>query len=292
MLAGCGGAQPPIGTPGATYADRSSSRTLPNSSGQDLLYVGDGELVKIYTYPRGKFVAPLGNFGSVYGMCSDADGDVFIPEYFQNEILEYAHGGSSPIATINTIYNFPSGCSIDPTTGNLATATLNGLEVFKPSPGGWSLPTIYTDSGVGLMNFCAYDGSGDLFVDGYDGSYQLAQLAAGSSALTNISLSQSIKKPSGLMWDGHNLAIASGRDTGKFPAPIYRFNISGSAGTLVGTTRLFRAGGQFHQFWIQVNKIIGTHDAGEAIWSYPEGGTDTKLIRGVGGAVTVSVAPH
>ncbi|HVR45637.1 MAG TPA: hypothetical protein VMT95_03180 [Candidatus Binatia bacterium] len=290
VLSGCGGAQPPLGAPGAMHADHNGSRMRPNLSGQDLLYVTDGEIVKIYTYPRGKFVAPLGNFGSVYGMCSDAAGDVFIPEYFQNEILEYAHGGSSPIATINTIYDFPSGCSIDPTTGNLATATYSKLEVFRPSPSGWSLPTTYTDSDLGLINFCAYDGSGNLFVDGNDGSYQLAELPAGSSTFTNITLGKSINKPSDLMWDGHDIAIASGRFTGKFPAPIYQFSISGSYGDLVHLTLLFRAGGQLHQFWIQGDKIIGTHDGGEAIWNYPKGELATKLMRGVGGAVTVSVA--
>src|SRR5580658_9059494 len=112
VLAACGGSsQPPTGAPGAMPQTRTigaqrngGQRMQSEASRGDLLYVTDGELVKIYTYPQDTFVATLGNFGSVYGMCSDVAGDVFIPEYYQNTVLEYAHGGTSPIATINTIY--------------------------------------------------------------------------------------------------------------------------------------------------------------------------------------------
>ena len=298
MFSGCGASQPPIGAPGAMPQTRTvgayrngGPRMQSETTSGDLLYVTDGELVKIYTYPQDTFVATLGNFGSVYGMCSDVAGDVFIPEYYQNTVLEYAHGGTSPIATINTIYDFPADCSIDPTTGNLAVTTDSQVEVFKSSSSGWGLPTYYTDSGLGLMNFCGYDGSGNLFVDGYDGSYQLAELPAGSSTFTNISLNRRVKAiPYGVMWDGKDILIASGWRTRKFPTPIYRFSISGSSGTLVGITKLLRSGGQFHAFWLQGNKIIGTHIGGEAIWNYPEGGLPSKHISGVGGAVTVSVA--
>ena len=62
MLAGCGGSQPPIGTPGAmpqtsalaTHADRGTSWMLPDAKSKDLLYVGDIYDVTVYSYPQGK----------------------------------------------------------------------------------------------------------------------------------------------------------------------------------------------------------------------------------------------
>jgi hypothetical protein len=89
----------------------------------------DAEYVKVYTCPQGIFVATLGNFSSVHTMCSDAAGDVFVPECYRNQMPEYARGGTAPIATINTIYNFPADCSVDPTTGNLAVTVYNEAEV-------------------------------------------------------------------------------------------------------------------------------------------------------------------
>jgi hypothetical protein len=298
LLGGCGGSQPIAAAPRAMPQLRETAQSglgearLPSkATSGDLLYVADGEYVKIYTYPQGEFVATLGNFGGVHGMCSDAAGDVYIPEYYQNAVLEYAHGGSSPIATINTIYNFPTDCSVDPTTGNLAVTIYNEVEVFKNGSSGWGLPTGYADYALGLMNYCSYDGSGNLFVDGFDGSYQLAELPAGSSSFTNVSLNRRVKAVAyGVMWDGQDIVIASGWRSRKFPTPIYRFSISGNTGTLVGITKLRRSGGQFHQFWLQGNKIIGTAIGGESTWGYPQGGLPNQLISGVGGAVTVSVA--
>jgi hypothetical protein len=298
FLAACGGSPSQIAAPGTalqspafmTHATHRPSWMLRSATGQDLLYVTDGEYVKIYTYPQDQFVVTLGNFGSVYGMCTDTNGDVFIPEYYNNEVLEYAHGGTSPIATINTIYNFPTDCSVDPTTGNLAVTVFNEVEILKDGNSGWSLPSYYTDSGLGIMNYCGYDNSGNLFVDGYAGSYQLAELPAGSSTFTNISLTKNVKKvPYGVLWDGTDIVIASGWRSRKFPTPLYRYSISGSVGTLVGITKLRHSGGQFHAFWLQDGKIIGTSIDGEATWNYPQGGLPTGHIRGVGGAVTVSV---
>ena len=130
MLAGCGGSQPPTGAPGsmpqtsaiATHADRGKSWMLPgSSSGSDLLYVvGRKGAVYVLTYPQGKLVGELGlpyavNSGNI---CSDKNGNILVPDVY--EIVEYAHGGTQPVATLNDIYYYSLACSVDPTTGNLA----------------------------------------------------------------------------------------------------------------------------------------------------------------------------
>jgi hypothetical protein len=69
LLAGCGGSQPPIGSPGAmpqspaiaTHADRSGSWMLPEARRDDLLYVdaGDGVGTYVFSYPEGKRVGEI-----------------------------------------------------------------------------------------------------------------------------------------------------------------------------------------------------------------------------------------
>ncbi|HEX3370694.1 MAG TPA: hypothetical protein VHS56_14035, partial [Candidatus Cybelea sp.] len=87
----------------------------PEAKSDDLLYVASGEQISVYTYPGGRLVGNIG--GAVGALCSDAAGDVFVVGY---EILEYAHGVTQPIATLDDYYNNPHGCAVDPTTGNLA----------------------------------------------------------------------------------------------------------------------------------------------------------------------------
>jgi hypothetical protein len=55
-------------------------------------------------------------------MCSDRAGKVFLTNTQDNEIIEYAHGGTQPVQTFfYTSRDFnPYDCSVDPTTNNLA----------------------------------------------------------------------------------------------------------------------------------------------------------------------------
>ena len=71
---------------------------------------------------RGKLVGTFDvGFGGSYGEsgdCTDANGNVFISN--DDNVFEYAHGGTEPIATLDLPGSNAIGCSVDPTTGNLA----------------------------------------------------------------------------------------------------------------------------------------------------------------------------
>jgi hypothetical protein len=110
LLAGCGGSQPPIGAPGtmpqshaiATHADRGTSWMLPEAKSDDLLYVaqaGDREGVWVFSFPQGKLLGKLIGISDAFGLCSDGSGNVFVTEADagEGEVLEYAHGGTSPL---------------------------------------------------------------------------------------------------------------------------------------------------------------------------------------------------
>ncbi len=131
-------------------------------------------------------------------MCTDDHGDVFMTEIVDStgRIVEYAHGGTHPIATL-TDPGYPMGCSVDPTTGDLAVANFatssqsGGLAIYKSATGN---PTSFTDPSFHTYSFCGYDDQGNLFVDGIgpepSNSFKLAELAKRSSSLTTVTLLQ------------------------------------------------------------------------------------------------------
>jgi hypothetical protein len=149
LLAGCGGSQPPIGASGAmpqtsaiaTHTTHGKSWMLPEARGRNLLYVSSGSSVYVYTYPRAKMVGVLADFEATRGECVDKAGDVFIIDHYAG-VDEYAHGGTSPIAMLDPPWSFNLGCSVDPTTGNLAvTGGGDAVTIFPYNrTRGWRYP--------------------------------------------------------------------------------------------------------------------------------------------------------
>jgi WD40 repeat protein len=288
MLAGCGGSQPSIGAPGAmpqtlasaTHADRDKSWMKPGSASGDLLYVADGEgRAFVLTYPQGQLVGqldfPSTNSGNI---CSDGDGDIFVPSgYDGEEIWEYAHGGTQPIATLREDSGYPIACAVDPTTGNLAVTN----EINYPYKGNVAIyagaqgdPTYYSDSEIPNPIFCGYDNRGNLFIDG--GPF--AELPSGSGTFTNIKLNKHIYQGGQVQWDSTYMTVAS-RNANK----IYRLQISGSTGKVVSATLLKGPGRHAtSQSWIQGGTIIapaGRNDDRVGIWNYPTGGKALTIVR-------------
>jgi hypothetical protein len=325
MLTGCGGSQPPIGAPGAMplpstpirSANRGSSSNLlhvagavpsmrADYSGRNLLYastLGD-EPVYVYTYPDGKMIGLLNGPIGPRGMCVDRSSDIFIPFiYIPGGIYEFAHGGGTPIAYLGFPYDYENGCSVDPTTGDLAV--VSGGE-FDPALliyhykglRGWGFARSYKLQSMSSSAFCGYDNHGDLFVDGKNSSdaFVLAELSKDRKTFATISVSQTIEAPGQVQWDGKHMAIG---DTGVSPLVIYQFDVSGSIATKVGSTTL---GGStmVEQFWIQRGNVIapdpkrscGSQTGCVAIYRYPAGGSAVKTIElGNAFGATVSLAP-
>jgi hypothetical protein len=242
MLAGCGGSQPPIGAPGAmpqtstnaTHAERGKSWMAPDASTQDLLYIAANQLVVVYSYPQGKLEGTLRHFYLADDACVDKKGDVYIPNLGTYHFFEYAHGGKKRLKDID-VPTGATGCSIDPTSGNLAVAgstdpSNGGVAIYKNARG---TPTYYTDSAFYEYYFCGYDDKGDLFVDGQtypggSGDGALAELPKGGSQLETISMDQTIEWPGKVQWDGKHITVED-----PTAASVYQFSISGSQATEV-----------------------------------------------------------
>jgi hypothetical protein len=294
ILAGCGASQSPIGAPGAmpqsanaVRPDHGRSWMAPDAKKKDLLYVSDvgTDDVYVYSYPKGTLKGTLTGFTNPVGECVDKTGDVFITDFFSSNILEFAHGGTSPIATLSDPGYYPTGCSVDPTTGNLAvtneeTAVGSGqgdVAIYKDAKG--SPKAHYADPHIYYMYFCGYDNAGNLFVDGQtsDSAFGFGKLPSGGSSFTNITLNQSIAYPGGVQWDGKNTAVGD-EQTGV----IYEFTIKRKKGTKVGSTPLVGASAVY-QFWIQGAKVVAPSEDTQSvmIYNYPAGGSATKTITGL-----------
>jgi hypothetical protein len=281
LMTGCGA---PGGSPGLPAAI--SQAPLPAAKTSGLLYVSDTVTsdVYVFSYPKGVRAQTLTGFTDPAGECVDASGDVFVTNTGASNVVEYAHGGTTPIATLKDAGYFPIGCSIDPTTGNLAVSNFSttgsaqgDIVIYKHAKG--RPMGHYKDASINNMLLCGYDNAGNFFVDGLaqGSAFRFAELAAGSSKLTNITLDQSIQSAGGVQWDGTHVAVGD-----QATNTIYQFAITGKHGTKVGSTSLGGATKVF-QFWIDGSKVTGA-DAGAAdaaIWKYPSGGSAIKVISGL-----------
>ncbi|HEY6325042.1 MAG TPA: hypothetical protein VIW73_00820 [Candidatus Cybelea sp.] len=249
----------------------------------DLLYISNGNNeVDIYSYPSGAKVGLLSGFEGVNFMCVNKAGDIFIPNQGLNEIFEYAHGGTSPIATLNDPYGEANACSVDPLTGDLAVANLytiggsGNVAVYRHASG---VPEVYNDSNFHLCEFVAYDGHSDLFLEGYSeiGYFEFAELPAERARFRTVTL-DNYGLENGLQWEGTYLAVGGATDSGD--TYIYHIKIQARTGTTIGTTAVDEIYPTAN-FFIKGTRIIvagGEPSSDTRFFPYPAGGSPTKTI--------------
>ena len=279
LLAGCSAGGSTGNAGWIAPAAKHSSWIAPDAR-KALLYVSSvlTDDVYVYSYGNQKLEGTLTGFKLPYGLCDDPAGDVWIVDDGAQQIVEYAHGGTSPIATLSDAGEYPEGCSVDPMTGNLAvtnfySASGNGsVSIYAHASGE---PTTYSDPSITNFRFCDYDNKGNLFADGANGSSQFAfaELRKGSGGLANITLQQKIEWPGGVRWDGRYVAIGD-TDAGI----IYRIN---PASGKVKTSTTLAGSDYVNQFWIAGNVVVAPSqdgNAGVGFYPYPAGGAPTKAI--------------
>lgn len=287
----------------------SQGRALPaTSSGSALLYASDwkaGEIF-VFTYPAGTLVQTIADDEYPLGLCSDAGGNVWVMNFNggYDQVVEFAHGGSTPIRMLDDPNSEPRGCSVDPLTGDLAVVNSEPPTVVVYPPNTTGQPQTYA-AGIDYPFACAYDAKGDLFVDGYrlkgGDHFGLAELPYGGARFVRVAVMATVGLPGNIQWDGSDLAV------GDFTSPgaIYRLKIEQrkKIATLAGTITLDgpdRQPPEGVEFWLDDGTAImpfGTEKNINKIgfWSYPEGGYATGQLLRFGGeelyGVTVSALP-
>ncbi len=297
ILAGCGGGgtEPAFAPAGANLygGARSAQRPAasPNARQRELLYVAGTADVDMYDLPSGKLFKSLTGIGGAAGMCSDGS-RVAITLTEESEALVYKAAATKPLTTLSDAGEYPSSCSIEKTTGDIAVSniisTSDGEGSVAVYAHGTGTPTAYTCSSLYRYYFLGYDDKGNLFVDGESSSYAFGfcELPAGSSTLEDITLNQSIGFPGQVQYDGTYLTVEDqDSDT------IYRFAISGSSGTEKGSVVLDGVSDAVGS-WIENGRVYSGgagSEAGVHVWKYPDGGEPIATIgSGFVGAVTVA----
>ncbi len=164
--------------------------------------------VYLYDYPKGRLVRTIVGFYAPAGLCSDANGDVWVTDtdtYTGTGYLdEYAPGGKSPIATLEDPGNSPRACAVDPSSGNLAVAdSQNNIAIY---PGAQAPPVYYATTGfVERPSSITYDMAGNAYFAG--ASRPVAWLPVGASEVMSFSMKPSPRNVGPLRWDGQYLTL-------------------------------------------------------------------------------------
>jgi hypothetical protein len=309
-LAGCGdlpsdsaqAAANPQGRASEAHVNRRGSWMLPNARRGDLLYISDAKSADVYVYtlPGLKLSGTLADFTYPAGECSDSRGNVWITD--ASRIVEYAHGGTTPISVLSDPNTYAANCSVDPSSGNLAVTNLftvgsgqGSVAIYRGASGS---PALYQDSSMYYVYFCGYSNVGNLYVDGMSsaGAFVFAELPKGSSTFTNITLNVPIAFPGSVQWDGHHMTTTPQAPTHN---AIYRLEIAGSAGSVIGESRLKPSSCVPAQTWI-AGAIVASSclelSGGSTIdlWRYPNGGRPIESGSGSSqpAGTTISLAPR
>jgi len=273
--------------PAAAQAHRAARASWidPAAKRGALLYVSDEDAgtVLVYTYPGLKPAGSLSGFSTPAGMCTDKAGNVWITDTLGSDVVEFAHGGTTPIQTLGDGAGFADGCAVNPVDGDLAVAN-NTVGGDDPGdiviyPGGSGTPAAYYDRHVFLMYFPAYDPEGNLFVDsssfGHRGRFRLDELPSGGKKLVNVPWQgPKIARPANVQYAGGVLAVGDG-----VTGTIYQT----SGGSVIGQTTLNNACG-VNQYYIKRNRVIVPSFCNStgvvSIYDYPAGGDAVKSLTG------------
>jgi hypothetical protein len=310
MVAGCGGSQNAINVPQGAMAqvtehEASGSWMLRNSSSSDLVYAASGKNVYVYSYPGGKQVGTLTGFSDALGACSDAKGNVWIANaspgsYLGGTLIEYTHGGTTPIATLQDQgYFVPVACSVDPSTGNLAAANSHGGGSPYPIAiwtNGEGSPTYYAPTpGLAANNpfTISYYGNGDLYWR--SGRYRKGEgwLPKGGSMLMQFD----VRKSAYYGWDGRYLVMNGSAKSKAGKSLMTLYTLNGANGTRSGTVELsYTSCIPSLAFWIEGSELAvlcySANARGMAYYDYPSGGEPITTISGITATgIAISVAP-
>ncbi len=285
------------------------------------LWISDSGTDDVYVYslPSMKLSGTITGFSEPQGMCANSKGDVWVANTGDENVEEFAPGGTSPISTLSDPTGYPVGCAVDPTTGNLAvtnifnTSGAGEVLVYKNASGS---PSGVTNPSQYYYYFVGYDNKGNLYTDGKnsDDDFILSGAASGSSSAHTITLSGgTVYFPGMTQWDTATGTLEVGDqlcgDTEA--ACVYTVSLSNStSGSITKTTTLENYDGGSVCDMVQgyLNSSDNTLGGGDYeycgsastsanTWGFPAGGKPTAYVTSglsepIGAAITGKVKKH
>lgn len=268
---------------------------LPESKSSDLLYATDGVTdVDVMTYPGYKLVGELGGAAELAGVCTDKRGNVWIPTSARSTIVEYAHGGMTPIATLNLPNQYTVTCAVDPISGDLAVSAfpLDGgslsIAIFAGARGN---PISYPLPQMTELGFIAYGPRSQLYFDGLTtrNKFELERFLNGTFTQVRVRGATINSPPGGIQYAGGFLTIGVRQGNGT-TSLVYQMR---EDGVIEHTTPLLDSYTcQGYLIWKkQLICPSGYNDL--RIYPYPQGGSYAMKIplRYNGSQVAMSVGP-
>jgi hypothetical protein len=249
-----------------------------------LLYVSNYHNNDVLVFQHDKLVGTLTGLRGPDGVCPDKAGHVWIVNNLGANIVEYAHGGTSPIATLQDPGVYPLGCAVNPITGALAVTNIfttgsgqGSVAIYHHASGN---PLILTDPDIFYVYFCGFDSAGNLFIDGRDtsGGFKFAELPRNKYKFKNITLDQTIYFPGAIQWDRKHIVVGDQRYQNSEASAIYQ--TTGAGGQVVGTT-VFTGARDVVGYWIEATSVIGPDVKLNVVglYRYPAGGRATVRVH-------------
>jgi hypothetical protein len=178
--------------------------------------------------------------------------------------------------------DIPLGCSVDPTTGNLAvTNEGSGAGEVAIFPNAKEPAQWYRDPEIGTYGLCGYDDQGNLFLDGTGSANVFAELPEGSGTFANFTLNRKFDAFGSVQWDGKYITLSN-----PSAGEVYRLKLSQSSLKVASTTHIhgwqnaYSGHWPYVQTWLQGKTFIGQSSTllEVGLWPYPAGGTPRKII--------------
>jgi len=249
-----------------------------------LLYVSNYYDDDVLVFQRGKLFGTLTGFNGPDGLCHDFAGNVWIVNNLGQDVVEYAHGGTTQIKALSDPGEYPLGCAVEP--GGDAVAVTN---IFTLGSGQGSVaiyhkdagpPDILTDPDIYYVYFCGFDNQRNLYIDGFDtsGDFTFAELPRHERKFKNIVLNGTIYWPGAIQWDGTYVVVGDQMYQDQVESAAYQ--TTGAGGEIVGTT-VFTGAQDIVGFDIKDTSVIGP-DANlnvVGLYRYPGGGKPTVRLH-------------
>jgi hypothetical protein len=284
------------------HLNRGPSWMLPDAKSKWLLYVSDGATgtVDVYDYgsKAGKLYGQITGLAFPYGQCIDSGGNIYVVDNDTGKIYEFAHGGTTPVATVTDKFGFPTGCSVNPKNGDMAIANFanvasGGGGLVIASGGLSGKQTNYEDPALYRAFPPGYDPSGNLFVQGadYSGVPSFLELPAGKKKFKPLN-GLAVGFPGSVAWDGKYLAATDQNYQFNYTTMIYRITVTGGQVTIVRKTDLTDTCYPYHNWMVAIQPFVTGMGGKENVvvagnlncpsrenyFSYTKGGNPTRSI--------------